>query len=106
MEAGVAPRAATTNCRPDCGHTNSPRSTNFEFHCRYLSHIRGRYGVMASLSIGPSALEGLTGSQRMPRVLTAARKLGGLVAQVRHHCRRAPDSAVASACAEKLGSLT
>lgn len=40
------------------GHTNSPHSTNLEFHCRYLSHIRGRDGVMASRSIRPSALKG------------------------------------------------
>jgi hypothetical protein len=43
------------------GHTNSPHSTNSEFHCRYLSHIRGRDGVMASLSIRPAALKGPKG---------------------------------------------
>ena len=29
-----------------------------EFRCRYLSHIRGRDGFMASPSIRPSALKG------------------------------------------------
>jgi hypothetical protein len=42
---------------PDRGHTNSTNSTNFEFHCCYLSHIRRRDGVVASPSIRPSALK-------------------------------------------------
>jgi hypothetical protein len=39
-------------------HTNSLRSTNLEFRCRYLSHIRGRDGFMAPPSIRPTALKG------------------------------------------------
>jgi hypothetical protein len=58
------------------GHTNSPHSKNPEFRCRYLSHIRGRDGVMASPSIRPSALMGPTGNHGMPRTATAASKLG------------------------------
>jgi hypothetical protein len=39
------------------GIPNSLYSTNLEFRGRYLSHIRGRDGVMASPFIRPSALK-------------------------------------------------
>ena len=53
-----------------------PRILNFVVA---ISHIRGRDGVMASLSIRPSALKGPTGNHAMPRAATAASKLGYLI---------------------------